>query len=81
MLFKGFLKNSHKVLLYNSPNDHDDAVKDIVWVLDVPEGPIDQNLQQHLQGEEAGEHNVTDLQRIGQLIRLKTQTKREKDDA
>lgn len=60
-----------------SPDDHDDAVEDVVGVLDVAKGPVDQNLQQHLQGEEAGENDVTDLQRIGQLIRLETVTERE----
>lgn len=80
MLFKGILKKNccHKVLFYNSPNDHDDAIEDIVRVLDVPKGPVDQNLQQHLQREEAGEHNVTDLQCVGQLIGLVTQTKERK---
>lgn len=57
-------------LLCSSPDDHDDAIEDIVGVLDVTEGPVDQHLQQHLQREQAGEHNVTDLQSIGQLIRL-----------
>lgn len=55
------------------PDDHNDAIEDIVGVLDVTKGPVDQNLQQHLQGEQAGENNVTDLQRVGQFIRLKTE--------
>lgn len=52
------------------PDDHNDAIKDVIRILNVAEGPIDQHLQQHLQGEEAGEHNVTDLQSVGQLIGL-----------
>lgn len=60
--------------LCSSPDDHNDAIKDIVGVLDVAKGPVDQHLQQHLQREQAGEHDVTDLQRIGQLIGLETET-------
>lgn len=71
------LSISLKTLPCNSPDDHDDAIKDVVGVLDVAEGPVDQHLQQHLQREQAGEHDVTDLQRIGQLIRLETQRQRE----
>lgn len=60
-----------------SPDDHNDPVKDVVGVFDVTKGPIHQNLQQHLQGEEAGENDVTDLQRVGQFVRLKARTERE----
>lgn len=59
-----------------SPDDYNDAIKDVVGVLDIAKGPVDQNLQQHLQGEQAGENNVTDLQRVGQFIRLKTRRER-----
>lgn len=59
------------------PDDHNNAIKYIVGVLDVTKGPIDQNLQQHLQGEQAGENDVADLQRVGQFVGLKTKTKRE----
>lgn len=54
----------------SSPDDHDDAIEDIVGVLDVAKRPVNQHLQQHLQREQAGEHDVTYLQCIGQLIRL-----------
>lgn len=53
------------------PDDHDDAVKDVVGVPDVAQRATGQQLQQHLQGEHAGEHNVADLQGIGQLIWLR----------
>lgn len=55
------------------PDHHNNPIKDIVRVLDVAKGPIDQNLQQHLQGEQAGEDNVTNLQGVGQLFRLEKQ--------
>ena len=61
------------------PDDHNYAIKDIVGVLDVAKGPVDQNLQQHLQGEEAGKHNVADLQSISQLVRLKKQRQKQKE--
>lgn len=58
------------ILSESSPDDHDYAIKDVVGVLDVAKGPVNQNLEQHLQGEETGEHNVADLQGIGQPFRL-----------
>lgn len=60
-----------------SPDNHNNTIKDIVGVLDVTKGPVDQNLQQHFQGEQAGEDDVTDLQRVGQFVGLKTETERE----
>lgn len=75
-VISGLSEKNVRKRLCSSPDDHDDAIEDIVGVLDVAEGPVDQNLQQHLQGEQAGEHDVTDLQRVGQLIRLETETKR-----
>lgn len=55
------------------PDDHNDAIKDVIGILNVAKGPIDQHLQQHLQGEKAGEHDVTDLQSVGQLIGLQAE--------
>lgn len=55
---------------WSLPDDHNDAIKDIIGILYVAKGPIYQHLQQHLEREEAGEHDVTDLQSIGQLIGL-----------
>ena len=49
----------------SSPDDHNDTIEDIVGVLNVTERPIDQHFQKHLQGEQAGEHDVADLQCIG----------------
>lgn len=53
------------------PDDHNDAIKDVVGILNVAEGTIDEQLQQHLQGEEAGEDDVADFQGVGELLGLK----------
>lgn len=53
------------------PDDDNDAVKAVVWVLDVAKEPESQELQQHLKTEETCEHHVTDLQNVCQLLRLK----------
>ena len=53
------------------PDDHDDAVKDVVGVPDVAQWAAGQQLQQHLQSKHACEHNVADLQGVGQLIGLR----------
>lgn len=54
----------------NTPDDHDDAVEDVVGVPDVAQRAAGQKLQQHLQGKHAGEDNVADLQGVGQLVGL-----------
>lgn len=33
---------------WSLPDDHNDAIKDIIGILYVAKGPIDQHLQQHL---------------------------------
>lgn len=53
-----------------SPDDDNDAVEAIIWVFDVAKEPQSQELQQHLQTEQAGEHHVTDLQNICQFLWL-----------
>ena len=55
-----------------SPDDDDDAVEDVVGVPEVVEEAEGGELQDHLQGEHAGEHDVADLQHVGQLVRLGT---------
>lgn len=52
------------------PDDDDDAIKDVIGVPQVLKEAKSSQLQDHLQGEHAGEHNVADLQDIGQLIGL-----------
>lgn len=52
------------------PDDDDDAVKDVVRVSQVVEEPEGSQLQDHLQGEHAGEDDITDLQNVGQLLGL-----------
>lgn len=53
-----------------APDNHDDAVEDVVGVVDVAQRTAGQQLQQHLQGKHAGEDDVADLQGAGQLIGL-----------
>lgn len=52
------------------PNDNDDTIKYVVGILDVAEGAIHKQLQQHLQGKEAGEDDVADFQGVGELFGL-----------
>jgi len=52
------------------PNHHDDPIKDVVWVLNVAEGDLNEDFQQHLQGKEAREDDVADLQGVGELLWL-----------
>lgn len=47
------------------PDYHNNAVENVVRVLDVAKGAVHQQLQEHLQGKQAGEDNVTDLQGVG----------------
>ena len=53
-----------------SPDDDDDAVEDVVGVPDVPKEAEGEQLEDHLQHEHAGEHDVADLQNVGQLLGL-----------
>lgn len=56
------------------PDDDNDAVEAVVRVLDVAEEPQSQQLEQHLQAEQAGEHHVADLQDVCQLLGLRTRS-------
>lgn len=53
------------------PDDNYDPVKDVVRVLDVAEEAKGKEFQEHLQGKHACEDDVTDLQGVGQLVRLR----------
>lgn len=53
-----------------SPDDDDDAIKNVVRVVQVVEATKGSQLQDHLQGKHAGEDNVADLQNVSQLLRL-----------
>ena len=59
-----------KQLIDYRPDDDNDAIKDVVWVPQVLKEAKGSKLKDHLQGEHAGKNNVTDLQDIGQLVRL-----------
>lgn len=52
------------------PDDNDDTIKDVVGVLDVAKGAVDEQFQQHLQGKEACEDDVADFQGVGELLGL-----------
>lgn len=54
-----------------SPDDDDDAVEDVVRVLDVAEQTKRQQHESHFQHKHAGEDDVTDLQHISQLLGLR----------
>lgn len=53
-----------------SPDDNDDAVKNVVRVVQVVETTKGCQLQDHFQGKHTGEDDVADLQDISQLLRL-----------
>lgn len=55
---------------YHRPDDDDDAIKDVIRIPQVFKEAKGSELQDHLQCEHAGEDDVTDLQDIGQLLRL-----------
>jgi len=69
--------NIHKEGSRFVPNHHDDPIKDVVWILNVAKRTINKNFQQHLQGKEAREDYVADLQGIGKLLRLGKEEERE----
>lgn len=52
------------------PYDNNNAIEDVVGVPDVSQWATGQQLQQHLQGKHAGEHNVAYLQCVSQLVGL-----------
>lgn len=52
------------------PDDDDNAVEDVVRVSQVVKEPEGGQLQDHLQGEHAGEDHVADLQDVCQLLWL-----------
>ncbi len=54
----------------SKPDDDNDAVKDVIGVPQVLKESKSCQLQDHLQGEHAGEDYVADFQDIGQLLRL-----------
>lgn len=57
--------SSEATLEANLPDDNDDAVKNVVGVLDVTPDAKGQELEEHLQSKHACEDNVADLQGIG----------------
>lgn len=55
----------------HSPDNDDDAIKDVVRVPQVLEKAERRELEDHLQREHAGEDDVADLQHVGEFLRLK----------
>lgn len=68
MFVKFVTAQLHRVPL--SPDDNDDAVKYVVRVVQVVKTTEGSQLEDHLQGEHAGEDDVADLQNISQLLWL-----------
>lgn len=62
--------STHKGSSRFVPNHHDDPIKDVVWILNVAKRTVNEDFQQHLQGKEACEDYVADLQGVGKLLRL-----------
>lgn len=52
------------------PDDDNDTIEDVIGILNVAKGTINEQLQQHLQGEEAGEDDVADFQGVGEFLGL-----------
>lgn len=65
------LTNQESPMTDHTPDDDNDAVKDVVGVPQVLEEAEGRQFQDHLQGEHASEDNVTDLQHVGQLLGLR----------
>lgn len=74
-------RNTHKESSRFVPNHHDDPIKDVVWILNVAKRTINKEFQQHLQGKEACEDNVADLQGIGKFLRLGKEEEIEKTNS
>lgn len=55
------------------PYNNNDSIKDIVGVSQVVEGAKCCDFEDHLQGKQAGEDDVADLQNISELVWLKAQ--------
>jgi len=53
-----------------SPEDDDDAVKNVESIANVVERTFGNDLEQHLNGEDGRKDNVTKLDRQSQLFRL-----------
>lgn len=52
------------------PDDHNDAIKDIVGVSQILKEAKGGELEDHLQRKHAGKHYITNFQDISQLIGL-----------
>lgn len=57
------------------PDNDDDAIKDVVGIPQVFKEAEGRELQDHLQGEHAGEDNVADLEDVGQFVGLRGSTR------
>lgn len=64
------LQRSRSFSATSLPYHNNDAIKDVVWILDVTPDAKGQQFQEHLQGKHAGEDYVADLQGIGQFVWL-----------
>lgn len=51
--------------MFLSPDDDDDAVKDVVRVAEIIKESKGSKFQDHLQGKHAGKHHIADLQNVG----------------
>lgn len=60
----------------HSPDDDNDAIKDVVRVPQVLKETKCREFEDHLQCEHTGEDDVADLQHIGEFIRLMKQEER-----
>lgn len=63
-------RNTHKESSRFVPNHHNDPIKDVVWILNVAKRTINKDFQQHLQGKQACEDDIADLQGIGKFLWL-----------
>lgn len=60
----------HQIL----PYDHNNAIKDVVGILDVAEDAKRQQFEDHFEDKHASEDNIADLQDVCQLFRLWEET-------
>ena len=64
------LEWNEKYKFFPSPEDDDDAVKNVESIADVVKRTLSNDLEQHLNGENGREYNVTKLNRQSQLLGL-----------
>lgn len=74
MLKNDWINNNLTESCHVVPYDHNNAIKDVVRILDVAEDAKGQQFEEHFEDKHACEDNIADLQDVCQLFRLWEET-------